>query len=156
MKPVDEMVSIRESIAKVDNLVSKAEVEFGQAVEIIIKANFKEAVGLKLEGRDGGVMVWPRWNLEERKVIVDRRNGDIRQVEWEASYSSSWRIFLVLSSLELFWGFGDIVFSSRVYPIGGWKLSNLSNRSVLIKAQFKKKFRHISDGLNKVCQNWNE
>ncbi|CAK1595751.1 unnamed protein product [Parnassius mnemosyne] len=139
MKPIDQMLVLRENVAIVGNLEENEGVEFEKAVEINIQANFNEKVELQLEGREGGDKVWLRWDSEVGKVVVDRGSDDIRQVEWQPNNSHTWRIFLDSSSLELFCGIGDVVFSSRVYPLGGWKLINLSIQDIKIEAYHLKK-----------------
>ncbi|XP_014371797.2 sucrose-6-phosphate hydrolase [Papilio machaon] len=139
MKPVDEMVEIRQGVPIFNVLEFNEEVDFEQAVEINIEANFDEIVEMKLEGRDGGGHVVLSWDPLVGKVAVSRGAEDVRQVEWDANNETSWRIFLDSSSIELFCGIGDVVFSSRVYPLGGWRLTNLSSQDIEIEAYNLKK-----------------
>ncbi|XP_045448835.1 sucrose-6-phosphate hydrolase-like [Melitaea cinxia] len=134
MKPVEAMENLRENIAVDENVGSDEEHEFGKAVELLVDSDLEQKVDLLLEGRDGGGKVWLRWDPGVRKVVVDRGSGDIRQVEWSPIGSHTWRIFLDASSLELFCGEGEVVFSSRVFPLGGWKLTNQSPQPLRIKA----------------------
>ncbi|CAH2106809.1 unnamed protein product [Euphydryas editha] len=134
MKPVETIVNLRVGVA-VDGNIGLNEVrEFGKAVELFIDSDLNRTVNLLLEGRDGGGNIRLRWNPEDHKVVVDRDSGDIRQVEWSPINSTTWRVFLDASSIELFCGEGEVVFSSRAYPLGGWKLTNQSPQSVHVKA----------------------
>jgi beta-fructofuranosidase len=86
-------------------------------------------------GGEGGGQAWIRWDPQVETVAVDRGSGDVRQMEWSPTDSeSTWRLFLDASSLELFCGEGEVVFSSRVYPEGNWKLLNLSPHTLSIEA----------------------
>lgn len=134
MKPVEAIENLRENIAVDGNVGSNEGHEFGKAVELLLDSDLEQKVDLLLEGRDGGGKVWLRWDPEVRKVVVDRGSDDIRQVEWSPIGSHTWRIFLDASSLELFCGEGEVVFSSRVFPLGGWKLTNQSPQPLRIKA----------------------
>ncbi|CAH2106808.1 unnamed protein product [Euphydryas editha] len=134
MKPVEAIDNLRDSV-EVDGDVGPNEVYvFGKAVELLVDSDLEQKVDLLLEGRDGGGKVWLRWDPEVRKVVLDRGSDDIRQVEWSPIGSHTWRIFLDASSLELFCGEGEVVFSSRVFPLGGWKVTNHSPQSLRIKA----------------------
>ncbi|XP_041977996.1 sucrose-6-phosphate hydrolase-like [Aricia agestis] len=134
MTPVADMVSLREEPGTQKELQPNENMQFGKTVEIIVDADLNQKIELQLDGVEGGGQVWLRWDPEVGKVVVDRGSDDIRQVEWEPLGSHSWRIFLDASSLELFCGEGEVVFSSRVYPLGGWKLRNLSPQTVNITA----------------------
>ncbi|CAG4959473.1 unnamed protein product [Colias eurytheme] len=134
MKPVNEMVTLRHNSIIHGSLLPDQIINLPKASELIIEGDLTEDIELLLEGSMGGGKVWLRWNREAGKVIVDRGSGDIRQVEWVPTKSHSWRIFLDASSLELFCGEGEVVFSSRVYPHGEWILTNLSLQSLLIDA----------------------
>ncbi|XP_068631790.1 sucrose-6-phosphate hydrolase-like [Battus philenor] len=139
MKPVEEMESLRENTVIVEVLEFFEEIDFGQAVEINVEADFSKMVEINLEGKDGGGKVSLRWDPEIGMVTVYRGPDDFRRVEWEPNGSKSWRIFLDSSSIELFCGIGDVVFSSRVYPLGGWRLTNLSTQDIDVLAYPLKK-----------------
>ncbi|XP_038212220.1 sucrose-6-phosphate hydrolase-like [Zerene cesonia] len=134
MKPLDDMVQLRHHTIMDGRLLPNKVVNLPQATELIVDANMNQRVELFLQGVDGGGKVWIRWDPVVGKVAVDRGKGDVRQVEWSPNGQSTWRIFLDASSLELFCGEGEVVFSSRVYPLGGWKLTNLSRLSLKIQA----------------------
>ncbi|KAM3956948.1 beta-fructofuranosidase [Aphomia sociella] len=133
MKPVESMESIREETLLDGEFQSGDVVEFDKTGEVIIQGDLENKIELLLEGREGGGKVWLRWEPDVGKVVVDRGSEDIRQVEWSPIGSKSWRVFLDASSLELFCGEGEVVFSSRVYPDGGWKLTNESPQTLNIK-----------------------
>lgn len=133
MKPVDAMVNLRNSTMDYENFGQNQQVDLFKATELIINGDLTQNIELLIEGQNGGEKVWLRWNLENKKVVVDRGSDDIRQVEWSPIGSTTWRIFLDASSLELFCGEGEVVFSSRVYPDGGWRLTNLSPQSLSVK-----------------------
>lgn len=134
MTPVETVVNLRNGVAVDGNIGTNEVREFGKAVELFIDSDLNQTVNLLLEGRDGGGNVRLRWNPTDRKVVLDRDSGDVRQVEWSPINSHTWRVFLDASSIELFCGEGEVVFSSRVYPLGGWKLTNQSPQSVHVKA----------------------
>ncbi|CAH2234865.1 jg15353 [Pararge aegeria aegeria] len=134
MNPVEDIVSIRDGVAVDGDVWSNQVLEFNKAVELIINSDLNQKVDLLLEGREGGGSAWLRWDPEVRKVVVDRGWGDVRQVEWSPIGSKTWRVFLDSSSLELFCGEGEVVLSSRVFPLGGWKLTNQSPQTINVKA----------------------
>ncbi|XP_023933830.1 sucrose-6-phosphate hydrolase-like [Bicyclus anynana] len=134
MKPVEEIITLRAEILTDSDIEPNQILEFGKAVELMIDSDINEETELLLEGREGGDPVWVRWDPEIRKVVIDRGYDDIRQVEWSPNESLKYRIFLDTTSLELFCGEGEVVLSSRVYALGGWKLTNVSNQTVRIKA----------------------
>lgn len=133
MKPIDAMITLREEGILNGDLQPEQVVEFGQTGEIIIEGNLTKAIDISIRGRNGGDRVLLRWNPDMGKVVVDR-DGDIRQVEWSPIGSHSWRLFLDASSLELFCGEGEVVFSSRAYPDGEWILTNLSPQTLKVEA----------------------
>ncbi|XP_026497975.1 sucrose-6-phosphate hydrolase-like [Vanessa tameamea] len=134
MKPAEAMVNLRDGVA-VDGDVGSYEVrEFGKGVEIFIDSDLNQKIDVLFDGRDGGGKVWLRWNPEFRKVVVDRGANDVREVLWEPVGSHTWRVFLDSSSIELFCGEGEAVFSSRVYPHGGWRMVNESPQALRVKA----------------------
>lgn len=132
--PVAAMTTLRESSLTEKSLTTNQSIEFEKTAEIILQANLSQPIELLLEGTDGGGKAWLRWDTDTGKVVVDRGSDDIRQVEWVPIGSHSWRLFLDASSLELFCGEGEVVFSSRVYPEGNWKVTNLSPQTLSIDA----------------------
>ncbi|KAI5651679.1 sucrose-6-phosphate hydrolase [Phthorimaea operculella] len=126
MTPVEDMVSLRQNIVHSGPMKTNKAIVFGKAVELNLEPDLNRNVELQLEGADGGEVVWVKWNTTSSIVTVDRGDDDVRQVEWKPLGARSWRLFLDASSLELFCGDGEVVFSSRVYPEGGWKVANLS------------------------------
>ncbi|XP_034830994.2 uncharacterized protein [Maniola hyperantus] len=134
MNPVEEIVSLRDGMVVDGAVASNQVLDFGRAVELIIESDLSQKVDILLDGREGGLSAWLRWDPEARKVVVDRGSGDVRQVEWSPIGSKSWRVFLDTSSVELFCGEGEVVLSSRVYPLGGWRLTNQSPQTIQVKA----------------------
>lgn len=133
MKPVEDMLTLRDELVLNGELQSNDIIDFDQTGEIIINADLEEKIELLIAGRNGGDKVWITWDPEVGKVAVDR-SGDVRQVEWSPIGSHLWRLFLDASSLELFCGEGEVVFSSRAYPDGEWSLTNLSPQVVNVEA----------------------
>lgn len=133
-KPVENIVKLRENIIADGKVGPKESRKLSKAVELLIDSDLKKKVDLLLDGLEGGGSVSLRWDPEVGKVVVDRGAGDVRQVEWSPLGSHTWRVFLDTSTLELFCGEGEVVFSSRVYPLGGWKLTNRSPQAIQIKA----------------------
>lgn len=132
-KPLDEMISLRQESVFNGQLDENQVIELGQTGEIIISGDLEKKIELLIEGRNGEGQAVLRWDPEVGKVVVDR-TGDVRQVEWSPIGSHSWRLFLDASSLELFCGEGEVVFSSRVYPDGEWNLTNLSPQALNVEA----------------------
>ncbi|XP_047995540.1 sucrose-6-phosphate hydrolase-like [Leguminivora glycinivorella] len=126
MRPLDAMTLLRDEIEMVGILPPQQKLHLGKASELIVSGDLKEKIELQLEGSAGGEKAWLRWEPDTGKVVVDRGSGDIRQVEWSPSSTESWRIFLDVSSIELFCGEGEVVFSSRLFPEGEWIVTNTS------------------------------
>ncbi|XP_075973362.1 sucrose-6-phosphate hydrolase-like [Anticarsia gemmatalis] len=133
MKPVESMTSLREETVWDGELSTNAIISFDKTGELIFDVDLSQKVELLIKGSNGGEEVLIQWDPETRKVVVDRL-GDIRQVEWLPIGSNSWRMFLDASSLELFCGEGEVVFSTRVFPEGGWLVNNLSPKSLNVVA----------------------
>lgn len=133
MKPVDDMLSLRQEEIIKGNFEPYQVLEFGQTGELIIEGDMEKKIEIFISGRNGGDQVLLRWDPAVGKVVVDR-DGDVRQVEWSANGSHAWRLFLDASSLELFCGEGEVVFSSRAYPNGEWSLTNLSPQVLNVEA----------------------
>lgn len=132
MKPVEEMIDLRANAIIKGPIPIGENVEIGPTGEIIINVDLDKPIVLKLTGREGGDFVKLQWDPKTEKVVVDR-SGDVRQVEWYPIGSHSWRLFLDASSLELFCGEGEVVFSSRAYPNGYWSLNNASPQPLEIE-----------------------
>lgn len=132
-KPLEDMISLRDESVINGQVNENQVIELGHTGEIIISGDLEKKIELLIEGRNGGGKALLRWDPEVGKVVVDRA-GDVRQVEWSPIGSHSWRLFLDASSLELFCGEGEVVFSSRVYPDGEWNLTNLSPQTLIVEA----------------------
>ncbi|KAL0840867.1 hypothetical protein ABMA28_014671 [Loxostege sticticalis] len=137
-KPVEAMTKLREQ-GKTGALAPNGTIEFGKTGEIIVNGTLNEKIELLIEGTEGGGKAWLKWDPEVEKVIVDRGSNDIRQVEWSPIGRHSLRIFLDASSLELFCGEGEVVFSSRVFPTGDWRVTNLSPQTLNVETYHLKK-----------------
>ncbi|KAI8435540.1 hypothetical protein MSG28_003836 [Choristoneura fumiferana] len=122
MWPVEDMIQLRDEVKMVGVLQPNQELRFGKTAELIVSGDLTQKMEIQIEGTSGGEKAWLRWEPDVGKVVVDRGSGDIRQVEWTPILSKRWRIFLDASSMELFCGEGEVVFSSRVYPEApvGW------------------------------------
>jgi beta-fructofuranosidase len=135
MKPVENMIKLREYTIWDGEFEQGQEIDFEKTGEIIINGDWSMNIELLVVGGEGGGQAWIRWDPQVETVAVDRGSGDVRQMEWSPTDSeSTWRLFLDASSLELFCGEGEVVFSSRVYPEGNWKLLNLSPHTLSIEA----------------------
>lgn len=132
MKPVDEIVNLRDQVVLDGEFKANQSADFDKAAEILLEGDLEQDIELLLEGHEGGGKAWIKWDSDTGKVSVTKEGGDVRQVEWPHQLSESWRLFLDTSSLELFCGEGETVFSSRVYPLGGWKVTNLSSQVLKI------------------------
>lgn len=142
MWPVKDMIQLRDEIKMVGVLQPNQELRFGKTAEIVVFLDLAQKMEIQIEGTTGGQKAWLRWEPDVGKVVVDRGSGDIRQVEWTPIRSKHWRIFLDASSMELFCGEGEVVFSSRVYPEGGWLVTNTGPQ--LLKAQAYSLSRSVS------------
>ncbi|CAD0199079.1 unnamed protein product [Chrysodeixis includens] len=136
MKPVSTITSLRESSAFNGNLAQNAFIELNKTGEINLSGDLSQAIDLDIKGAEGGD-IRIRWNATTKIVSVDRDDAgerNIRQGPWTPVGSTSWRIFLDASSMELFCGEGEVVFSSRVYPTGQWVITNLSAQTLTVSA----------------------
>ncbi|XP_047024426.1 sucrose-6-phosphate hydrolase-like [Helicoverpa zea] len=140
MKPVEAITSLREETILEGEFHHNASIEFEKTGEIIVNLDLTENIELEITGTLGGDRLSVRWSLDEGKMVVDRM-GEIRQVGWEPLDTVIWRIFLDTSSFELFCGEGEVVFSSRVYPLGEWRVSNRGPQSLHVVAYTLKKKR---------------
>lgn len=131
-RPLDEMLGLRTDTVFDGLLDTDQLIEFEQTGEIILSGDLAQRIDILIAGRHGGEVAL-RWVPEVGKVVVDRE-GDVRQVEWTPVGAHSWRLFLDASSLELFCGEGEVVFSTRVYPAGGWQLANRSPQPLRVEA----------------------
>ncbi|CAG9786449.1 unnamed protein product [Diatraea saccharalis] len=139
MKPVHAMTTLRDSAVFSGNFTLNQVLEFDKTAEIILNGNLSLKIELLVEGRNGGGKAWIKWDPEVGKIVVDRGSNDTRQVKWIPIASHSWRLFLDTSSLELFCGEGEVVFSTRVYPNNPWKVTNLSPQTLNIQAYHLKR-----------------
>ncbi|CAB3254002.1 unnamed protein product [Arctia plantaginis] len=133
MKPVDAMTSLREETVWDGKFEEGEKISFDKTLELIVTSDLNQKINIQITGSNGGDQILLQWDPDVRKVVVDR-DGDIRQVEWSPIDSKSWRIFLDASSMELFCGEGEVVFSSRIFPNGEWLVTNLSPQSVDVVA----------------------
>ncbi|CAB3223564.1 unnamed protein product [Arctia plantaginis] len=133
MKPVDAMTSLREETVWDGKFEEGEKISFDKTLELIVTSDLNQKINIQITGSNGGDQILLQWDPDVRKVVVDR-DGDIRQVEWSPIDSKSMRIFLDASSMELFCGEGEVVFSSRIFPNGEWLVTNLSPQSVDVVA----------------------
>lgn len=132
MKPIDEMSILREESVFAGTWSNEV-LEFHKTGEVLLSGDLNEIIEILIEGKEGRDQVWIKWDPVTGKVSVNR-SGEVRQVEWVPINSRSWRLFIDSSSLELFCGEGEVVFSTRAYPTGDWKLTNLSPQLLSIEA----------------------
>ncbi|XP_035432807.1 sucrose-6-phosphate hydrolase-like [Spodoptera frugiperda] len=140
MKPVEAITKLRLETIIEGEFHHNATIEFEKAGEIIVNIDLSENIELEFVGSNGGDRTSLRWSVDDGKVIVDRA-GDIRQGIWEPLDTVTWRIFLDASSIEVFCGEGEMVFSSRVYPNGDWRVINRGPQSLHVVAYTLKKFQ---------------
>ncbi|KAL4702348.1 hypothetical protein ACJJTC_016414 [Scirpophaga incertulas] len=112
-KPVLNMVQLRSGVVASGRFMPQSTLNFGRTGEILIYAPDLSRT---------------------MEILLEEGNNDIRQVEWNPIQSHTLRIFLDASSMELFCGEGEIVFSTRVYKLGNWKVTNLSLQTLTIDA----------------------
>ncbi|KAJ0176922.1 hypothetical protein K1T71_006931 [Dendrolimus kikuchii] len=132
MKPVEQMLTLREENV-FSGTWSNEVLEFQKTGEIVFNGDLDNVIEILIEGKEGGDQVWIKWDPQTGKVSVNR-SGEVRQVEWLPIDSRSWRLFIDSSSLELFCGEGEVVFSTRAYPNGDWKVTNLSPQILSVEA----------------------
>uniref|UniRef100_A0A2A4K6T7 Sucrose-6-phosphate hydrolase n=1 Tax=Heliothis virescens TaxID=7102 RepID=A0A2A4K6T7_HELVI len=133
MKPIDAITKLRGPIVHDGPLEPEAVISLNQTGEIIVNVILTQDLTLNIKGVDDDSLIILKWDTATNKVVLDR-NGEIRQGEWNPVSSTTWRIFLDASSIEVFCGEGEVVFSSRVYPNGMWQVINSSAQSVVIGA----------------------
>ncbi|XP_047039628.1 sucrose-6-phosphate hydrolase-like, partial [Helicoverpa zea] len=133
MKPVQAIENLRgppifDGYLEPDNIIS-----LNQTGELIITVNVTEDLILNIRGENDVALLILKWDMATKKVVLDR-NGEIRQGEWKPILSTSWRVFLDASSIEVFCGEGEMTFTSRVYPNGMWRVVNRSVQAVNVTA----------------------
>ncbi|XP_026725412.1 uncharacterized protein LOC113492234 [Trichoplusia ni] len=134
MKPVDAITNLRMQTISEGELARNSSIQFEQTAELIINVDLSERIELELKGNGvGGDWAIVRWEVDEAKMVLDRA-GDVRQVGWEPLDSMTWRLFLDTCSLELFCGEGEVVFSTRIYPNGQWRVKNLGPQPIHVVA----------------------
>lgn len=131
MKPVEAMTKLRKKNIIEGELKHNSSLKFGKTAEIIINVNLVMNIELEIVGAFGGDKILVRWNAVNHKVMVVRAR-DVRQVKWRPLDAIVWRIFLDASSFELFCGEGEVVFSSRIYPSGNWRVINRSHQTLFV------------------------
>lgn len=137
--PVPEMEQLRETIANNGLWPPGSSFEYGKAAEILVTGYMNKNIVLLLTGNKGGGKVWLKWNPKEKKVIVDRED-DIRQVTIVSNDEELfWHIYLDTSSLELFCNDGEAVFSTRVFPLGGWVVTNEGDQDLKVESYYLKR-----------------
>lgn len=138
MKPIDAINSLREAVAFNGSLAQSAQITLSQTGELFVNLNLSQDLSLTIQGVDGnGEVIILAWTAITGKVALTRIVGtasEVRQGEWVPVSSQSWRIFLDASSIEVFCGEGEVVFSSRVYPSGAWQVTNTATQTVNVLA----------------------
>ncbi|KPJ02606.1 PREDICTED: raffinose invertase-like [Papilio xuthus] len=118
MTPVREMVELRAEILE-DAWYGPGEMFIAgtKSFELIVNSSaIVSYVGLIFEwGLDGRLSIG--YHADHAHVSLDRGGPDgLRIAEWAPNGYIHWRIFMDGSSVELFCGDGDVVFTSRIYP----------------------------------------
>ncbi|KAJ8730393.1 hypothetical protein PYW07_017431 [Mythimna separata] len=139
MKPVDAITNLRDGQANNITLEQNGVIDtLNKSGELIVTFDLTQNLSLKFQGAsDTQSVVTLGWDSIAKKVSLDRNYNattptNVRQGEWNPINSTSLRIFLDSSSIEVFCGEGEVVFSSRVYPTGAWRVSNLAAQSVSV------------------------
>ncbi|KAJ8727850.1 hypothetical protein PYW08_016235 [Mythimna loreyi] len=133
MRPVEAITKLRQKNILQGEFKHNSILKFEKTAEIIVDVDLLVDIELEIVGAYGGDQITVRWNATNDKVMVIR-SGDVRQVKWRPLDAFIWRIFLDASSLELFCGDGEVVFSSRIYPSGDWRVINRSRQSLYVLA----------------------
>lgn len=135
MKPVDAITDLRVLPAIFNTALAPNGIidTLNKTGELIVSGDLTQEINLEITGSDGGGKITLRWDPSTSNVEVNR-NDDIRRGPWTPVSSTSWRIFLDSSSMELFCGEGEVVFSSRVYPNGSWKVTNVGTQDLQVEA----------------------
>ncbi|CAK1595816.1 unnamed protein product [Parnassius mnemosyne] len=118
MTPVREIVDLRAEILE-DAWYRPGEMFYAgtKSFELIVNSSaIVSFVGLALEwGAEHRYSIG--YHADHGHVSVDRGGTDgVRIAEWSPSGFVHWRIFVDGSSIEVFCGEGEVVFSSRIYP----------------------------------------
>ncbi|XP_028028061.1 uncharacterized protein LOC114241426 [Bombyx mandarina] len=86
---------------------------------------------------DGDQQYTVGYSADRGHIIVDRGGVDgLRRADWAPNDKLKLRIFVDYSSIEVFCGSGDVVFSSRVYPKKNIRVK-ISGESQLHVVQYK-------------------
>nr|7BWC_A Chain A, Beta-fructofuranosidase [Bombyx mori] len=133
MNPLEGIQDLRTDSVHNGDLEPQQAIEFGPTAEIILQGCLDQKIELLIQGKEGGLVTTVTWDPEVGKVIVNR-SGEVRQVEWVPIGKTSWRLFLDASSLELFCGEGEVVFSSRIFSDGDWVVKNSSPQTLSVEA----------------------
>ncbi|XP_028174410.1 sucrose-6-phosphate hydrolase-like [Ostrinia nubilalis] len=121
MTPIKEMVDLRTEILE-DAWYSPGEAFHAgsKSFELIVNASsvlYDAAVTFEWHGERQYAIAY---SAERGRITVDRGGIDgIRKADWSPTGHMHWRIFVDSSSIEVFCGDGEVVFSSRIYPKRG-------------------------------------
>lgn len=122
--PVQEQLKLRKEL--VENAWYSPGETFDtgtKAFELLVNATcstYDAEIALMWEGeRQYTISYWAARGV----VGVDRGGADgVRRADWAPTGHLHWRIFVDRSSVEVFCGSGEVVFSSRIYPRGPLRL----------------------------------
>ncbi|KAJ8730329.1 hypothetical protein PYW07_017367 [Mythimna separata] len=118
MAPVREIVELRAEVLE-DAWYSPGEAFFAgsRAFEMLVNSTtvmYDAAIVLEWSGERQYTI---SFSSERGYVSVDRGGVDgVRRADWLPVSHVHWRIFVDYSSIEVFCGLGEVVFSSRIYP----------------------------------------
>ncbi|CAF4954278.1 unnamed protein product [Pieris macdunnoughi] len=117
LMPIREMIELRTEM--LENAWYSPGESFdaeGRSFELIANSTSVDSdVGLIFEWKDGRYVIG--YSADHEYIMIDRGGIDgVRRAFWSPKSSVNLRIFVDASSIEVFCGEGEVVFSSRVYP----------------------------------------
>ena len=140
MKPVDAITSLRGAAPVFNETLAATAtsiISLNKTGELIVDFNLAQNLSLTIKGANDAQLVVLKWTVSTGKISLERINGtvsELRQGLWNPVSVHTLRIFLDASSIEVFCGEGEVVFSSRVYPDGGWRVTNSGTQTPNIVA----------------------
>jgi beta-fructofuranosidase len=138
MTPVREITDLRTEILE-NAWYSPGEAFHAgaKAFELVVNATTGSYDAAVIFEWDGERQYAISYNAERGQVTVDRGGVDgVRRADWVPDGQLYWRIFVDSSSIEVFCGDGEVVFSSRIYPRRSIRV-RIDGESQLHIAQYK-------------------
>lgn len=118
MSPVKELTDLRIEVLE-DAWYSPGEAFLAgtKSFELIVNSTTSFSDAVLIFEWNGDRQYTLGYSLDRGYVAVDRGGPDgIRRADWIPGTHIHWRIFFDSSSIEIFCGEGEVVFSSRIYP----------------------------------------